>query len=502
MTASLLAGCGGTGTGTGAGSAPAGNAPTTDNSKPKEAEKPGHVTMVYWNDYKYPDGLDDNNNPYLDYMKKGTNLDIKVITAPNSGYKEKLNVIMASGDLPDLMFVNDPSLYVNYLNQKALKPLNAAIDKFGPDLKKLIPQEAWDSVTVDGKIYAIPTIADIQSTELMWVRKDWLDQLKLPEPKTLDDYVKTAKAFATLDPDGNGKNDTVGWLIGENLSGTGPIFGAFGVQRGQWVERGGQLVYSSTLPEMKEALKFLNGLYNDKVIDPEWALSKSKTVEEKVGSGKAGLYSGPWHARRGAILTSQQNNPKAVWKESEFPVGKDGKFGVQAGPLLSGFNVVPATSKNEESVVKLLNFMIGKGFSDLELGFEGQIWNRKDGKVVTNFEEHNKHVYRNSLSRIIRPSDSTIYFDKLKSLGEDLKLVDNIEKINKVLMYSKFTGIPGPVMSKNSAKLQKLEDETFTKIVMGTIPVDDFDKFVDTWKKDGGSDVAKEVNDWYASRKK
>jgi putative aldouronate transport system substrate-binding protein len=242
LTASFAAGCA-----PGAGQTDAG-AKTGD--KPKEEAKPVPISIVYWNDYKYPDGLDDNNNPYLDHIKKGTNLDIKVVTAPASGYKEKLNVIMASGDLPDMMFVNDASLYVNYLNQKALKPLNAAIDKYGADLKKLIPKEAWDSVTVDGKIYAIPTIADIQSTELMWVRKDWLDQLNLPEPKTLEDYVKTAKAFAEQDPDGNGKKDTVGWLMGENLSGTGPILGAFGVQRNQWVERGGQLVNSSTLPDM------------------------------------------------------------------------------------------------------------------------------------------------------------------------------------------------------------------------------------------------------------
>jgi putative aldouronate transport system substrate-binding protein len=497
LTVSLIAGCS---SGTPQSFQPSGSQPA--NSPGKDNGKPVPISIVYFNDYKYPNGLDDNNNPYLDYMKKETNLDIKVITAPSSGYKEKLNVIMASGDLPDMMAVNDSSLYVNYLNQKALKPLNAAIDKFGPELKKLIPKEAWDSVTVDGKIYAIPTIADIQSTELMWVRKDWLDKLNLPMPKTLDDYVKTAKAFAEQDPDGNGKKDTIGLLMGENLSGSGSFLGAFGVQRGQWVERGGQLVYSSTLPEMKEALKFLNGLYMDKILDPEWALNKGKTVEEKVSSGKAGLYSGPWHARRGAVLTSQQNDPKAVWLEGEFPVGKDGKFGVQADSLLKGFNVVPTTSKNEDAVVKMLNFMISKGFSDLELGFEGQVWNRKDGKVVTNFEEHNKHVYRNSLTRFIRPSDSKIYFDKLRSLGEELKLVENIEKINKVLMYSKFTGTPGPVMGKSNAKLQKLEDEYFTKMVMGNIPVEDFDKFVDSWKKEGGTEVTKEINDWYAGQKK
>ncbi|MNI35329.1 Lipoprotein LipO precursor [compost metagenome] len=338
--------------------------------------------------------------------------------------------------------------------------------------------------------------------ELMWVRKDWLDRLGLQVPKTLDDYVAVAKAFAEQDPDGNGKKDTLGLLIGENLNNTTPFFGAFGVQRRQWVERGGQLVYSSTLPEMKQALQFLAGLYKDKIIDQEWALNKSQVVGQKVGSGKAGLYSGLWSARRGEILTNEQNDPNAKWVEAGFPIGKDGKSGTVAGNLVVSYNVVPVTSKNADSVVKMLNFMVGKGYSDLLLGFENQIWTRdKDGKVVTNFEEHNKHVYRNSLTNIVTPSDRASYIVQLKSLGEQFNLVPNIEMINKVLMETKFTGIPTAPMGKYSASLDKLENEYFTKIVLGISPIDTFDEFVAQWTKQGGAEITKDVNDWYKSKK-
>ncbi len=496
LLVSLITGCAGNGNNSGG----AGNQEGPKAVDKVADEKRASISIVFGNTYKYPDNMDDNKNPYIDYIREETNLDIEVIVPPADGYIEKLNVIMASGDLPDMINATDSNWFVNYLNQKALKPLNDAIDKYGPDLKRLIPQSAWDSVTLDGQIYAIPSISNHQATELMWIRKDWLDNLGLPMPKTLEEYVNTARAFAEQDPDLNGANDTIGLIIGENLSNTAPFLGAFGVQRGQWVEQDGKLVYSSIMPEMKQALELLAQMYKDKIIDQEWALNKSKTVEEKVANGKAGMYSGPWHARRGAILTSQSNDPNAVWVEAEFPVGANGQAGVHADKLVRSYNVVPISSNNEEAVVKMLNFMIGEGFASLELGFENEVWTRVDGKVVTNFEEHNKHVYRNSIVRIVTPSDTTVHFEKLESLGVEFNLVNNIESIYKVLMDTEFTGMPTPSMSKNAPKLKKLEDEAFVKIVMGVANPNEFETFVEQWNKDGGAEMTEEVNKWYSQK--
>lgn len=54
-------------------------------------------------------------------------------------------------------------------------------------------------------------------------------------------------------------------------------------------------------------------------------------------------------------------------------------------------------------------------------------------------------------------------------------------------------------MVKRLANLNKIESETFTKIIMGNAGIDEFDKFVKQWNQLGGEDITEEVNAWAAS---
>ncbi|CAN7255711.1 extracellular solute-binding protein [Paenibacillus sp. LjRoot153] len=466
-------------------------------------QDPTKVSIVVNNGTrKYPDGMDANNNPYIKYLKEKTNLDINVISPPADGYQDKMSVMMASGDLPDMLYTSDVNWVVNFISQKAFQPLNDVLDKYGPDLKKLIPKEAWDTVTFDGKIYGVPLINQIQGNELMYIRKDWLDKVGMKEPKTLDEYVAVMKAFRDQDPDSNGKNDTFGFSAMENLARTSPIMGAFGIQRSQWIERNGQIVNSSVQPEMKEALKFLADLHKEKLIDPEWALNKQKNFEEKVASGKVGLFSAAYFDTRGPIETNRKNDSKANWVPLEFPVGKSGKSGTAAVNLVKAYNLIPASSKNAAEIVKMLNFIVGEGQKTLALGNENEIWSNKDGKFTMNFEEHNKHIYRITLSELVQPADMSYTNMKNDALGMQFRLTENLDRIAKAAMKSAYTGTPTPAMGKFGVNLTKLESETFMKIVTGAVPIDEFDKFVDQWKKGGGDEIAKEVNEAYVKTKK
>lgn len=466
---------------------------------PKAAARPTVKVMVA-NNAKFENGMNENKNPYIDYIRDNTNLDVQFTMAPNEGYQDRLNIVMASGDLPDIIHTADPTWLVNYVNQKALQPLNDVMEKYGQDLKKIIPEKAWANVTIDGKIYAIPSLREAQGDEIMYVRKDWLDKLGLKPPKTLDEYTAVMKAFVERDPDGNGKNDTLGLVISDVLGHTEPFFGAFGIQRGQWVARNGELKYSSTLPEAKQALQYLAGLFQQKLLDPEFPLTKTAIYDEKISKGQVGLFSGPWHYTRAGIKTNKENDPKANWVTLDYPVGPAGKSGTRGDNIVLSYAVVPATSKKVNEAVQLLNFVAGKGHRTLQLGFEGIVWQTKGGKTVTNFEEHNKSIYRGMYAMIANPA--TYRKERLDSLGPEFNLNDNVDKINAAAIYSDFLAIPTPAMGKYNNKLWKLESEVYSKIVMGVAPLDEFDKFVETWRKEGGSEMEKEANDWYKNYKK
>ncbi|MDD9268132.1 extracellular solute-binding protein [Paenibacillus sp. GCM10023248] len=445
----------------------------------------------------FPEGMDAGHNPYLAYIEQNTGVQVNVTLPPLNGYDEKLNVIMTSGDPPDLLNTSSPSWFINFVNQKALTPLNGYIEKYGANLKAKIPQAAWDNVTVDGNIYAIPSLSEVKGTEIMYARKDWLDKLGLKPPRTIEEYTAVMKAFAEQDPDGNGKKDTYGFSILERLGRTSPFLGAFGVQMNAWYERDGKLVYAGIMPEMKEALRYLNSLYEQDVLDPEFPLNKIDVLGDKIASGRVGLYSAAWSDTRTHIAANRKQDANAEWIPLDFPVGPGGHHGVYSTSTVRSYNVVPLKSANAAAVVRFLDFIAGPGQMSLKLGFENEVWKRVNGKLSISFDEHIKHGYRGIYGALADTVDPEMTRDRLDGLGQQYRLYDNLQRIDGNLMQNRFNGPPTPAMGKHQVKLSKLQEETFTRIIAGMSPITEFDAFVKKWKDAGGDEITGEVNEWW-----
>jgi putative aldouronate transport system substrate-binding protein len=450
----------------------------------------------------FPPGMDANHNPYLAYIENSIGVKVNVTLPPLTGYDEKLNVIMTSGEPPDMLNTSNASWFINYVNQKALTPLNDYIDKYGPNLKALIPKEAWDQVTVGGSIYAIPSLNEVKGTEIIYARKDWLDKLGLKPPRTLEEYNEVMKAFAEGDPDGNGRKDTYGLSILERLGRTSPFLGAYGVQMNAWYERDGKLVYSGILPEMKEALLYLRELYDQDILDPQFPLNKIDVLGEKIATGRIGLYSAAWSDTRTHIAENRKTDPQAEWIPLDYPVGPSGMHGVYSTSKVRSYNVIPLKSENAAEVVTFLDFIAGPGQKDLKLGFENEVWNHVDGKLAIRLDEHIKHGYRGIYGALADTVEREMTKNRLEGLGTQFRLYENLERIENNLMVNRFNGPPTPAMGKHQIKLSKLQEETFTKIIAGMSPIEEFDAFVKKWKDAGGDEISGEVNEWWRENQK
>lgn len=444
---------------------------------------------------KFPAGMDENNNPYLTYIEKSTGLDIKVTLPPQEVYEEKLNATMSSGKLPDMLHVYKPVWLDLNMKRGTLMPLEDLIDKYGPDLKKKIPQEAWSRVSYEGRIYAVPSLNEVKGVELIYARKDWLDRLGLKKPVTLDEYYEVMKAFTFDDPDGNGLDDTIGLTLLENMGRSAPFFGAFGTQLDSWILKDGKLVNGSLMPETKQALAFLNRLYEDKLLDQEFPLNRNSNLDEKIINGTVGLFSAAWYDTRGPIAENKRKDPQAEWIALDYPTGPNGHRGVYDRDLIRGYNVIPVGAANPEGVIRFLNFVAGQGHRDLKLGFENEIWTMKDGKMVTNFAEHDKHVYRGMYQSLVDVDNPELSKTRLDSLG-DFHLYDNLMMVERNLIRNEFFGTPTPAMSLMNENPWDLR-EKFIRIVMGLDPLDSFEQLAQEWNEKGGKDVTREVNAWY-----
>ncbi|MCT9138397.1 ABC transporter substrate-binding protein [Streptomyces violarus] len=131
---------------------------------------------------------------------------IKIDYQPVMNFDQQLQSRASTKDLPDVM-INDTALMGSYQAQGLLKPITpdsiAGHDE--------ITAKSWSStVGRDGRHYGIPYSRQAMT---LFVRKDWREKLGLPEPKTWQDTLALAKAFATRDPDGDGKRNTYGMVV-------------------------------------------------------------------------------------------------------------------------------------------------------------------------------------------------------------------------------------------------------------------------------------------------
>ena len=209
-------------------------------------------------------------------------------------FEQRLARAAAGRDLPDLIF-NDATALGQMMQMGILEQVDRAKIKGADDLYPI----AWDSARgYDGKYYGVPTSA--QSFAL-FIRKDWREKLGLPQPKTWDDLKKLAEAFTKKDPDGNGKDDTYGFVLPAS---TTRGYASWFMSSYLWQAGGGFLKdngkggFTPALdqPGNVEALKFMRGMVCDGLTQPGAINATTADAIPSFRSGQAGMFfSGPYH---------------------------------------------------------------------------------------------------------------------------------------------------------------------------------------------------------------
>lgn len=491
----------------------------------------------------------DTNVWYSEYANKlGIQLKNKwsvVGDEPGGQGEQKMNVSIASGDLPDIVPLNASQLR-QLADAGKLADLTEIYEKYASTHTKEVltssGPEALQSATFDGKLLAIPApTSKIDQAQMIWIRADWMKKLGLQPPKTMDDVFKIMDAFVNQDPDGNGKKDTYGMAMDKDLygffdglEGFFNSYRAYPRQQGKanWIQaEDGSLAFGSIQPEVKTALGKLQELYKKGYIDPEFGVKDWNKEKELVVSGKIGLWFGSMSAP--LVLQDLKNaDPNADIKAYPL-VSTDGQ---PAKAQVPGINLktpqylaVTKDAKHQEALLKMINLYFevtyGKTYTQEQVdklatspvdGVERWMYSIYTAEPEKNLNTHRlmKQIFTSkekteadvtveqmgayrsvkkavdgekmetidwALNRVFSPEDSSF------------NVIDNYDK-NGLLLPSAFNQVMTETMTKRDSTLLKQELQTFTQIILGE-PLDSFDTFVDNWKKLGGDEMTKEVNE-------
>ncbi|WP_274649551.1 extracellular solute-binding protein [Paenibacillus humicola] len=504
-----------------------------------------HAARNVQADWIYDKGEDINNNVWTKEFED--NLGIKMTydwTAPSTDdYTNKMNVVIASGDtLPDMFEVNAAQLQ-QLADADQLEDLTDVFNKEATPLtKKLMNGDggiAMSAATFDGKLLAIPHInGTITNNDVLWIRSDWMKKLGLSAPKSIDDLVKIADAFVNKDPDGDGKKDTFGLgllgspqlgMTGGSSGDLGGWFAAFNAYPDIWIKDStGKIVYGSIQPEVKTGLAKLQEMYKNGLIDKEWSVKDAGKFGEDIINNKLGMFYGAnWNSYSPMNISKNQQldnmKPYSI-------VSVDGKQPVvqAVNPSVDQYVVVKKGYAHPEAIIRLLN-----DFQEKMWGATGDYekFGAKPGSspeidyfkyplvqswpvtkdIPDNLDAVHAALDSGDVSKLNSEQAAIVKNIKAYEAGDIVKgwgqkrqydAFDIIKKddLNNQL-NSEFYGAPTPTMVTKKASLDTLEQQEFTKIIMGAAPIDEFDKFVADWKKLGGDQITQEVNDWKAQHK-
>lgn len=314
----------------------------------------------------------------------GINLELSLLPSSATDRDVKMNAAGASNSLPDVMSLSRPVM-IKLAQQGLLAPLDEMFEMMPNRTAKIYNQDTMNYATVNGHVYGlVASTGDIKKNEGILIRKDWLDNLGLDIPVTLEDYMEVMRAFTYDDPDGNGKDDTYGYgcfiEITSSEEGLGrrldPFFGAFGCA-GTWDLSKDSPGLNVLKPEYYDALSFIISMQQEGVIDPNWIAYKKDDFRAAWKQGKFGIMREQHaaYASESNYAPFDSNFPDGEWIVINPPVGPDGESSVGVYTNVnSGVTAVSAKAYKEgklEKIAEMFEWMIGDGYYLIGWGQEG-----------------------------------------------------------------------------------------------------------------------------------
>lgn len=493
---------------------------------------------------KLPEGDTYENNAYTRMLED--KLNVKIVDefeANGDDYDRQVSLALSAGDIPDIMKVTTLDELQELYENDLIADLTESYESHASDYLKGIYDSyggrALENVTFDGKIMALPGTNADSGPSIVWIRSDWMDSLGITIDEdgngciTIEELEMVAKEFVDKNP-GNAEN-VVGialasWLTSGDPDGTysmNSLAYAMGAFPKTWYEKDGGIIYGSTTEEMKNALSTAAGWYRDGILDPQVGTRTWDDITALLANGQTGIAFGTWH-----IPDWLLNNVYALNKDASFQAyaleDANGKVNCKHNDATNGYMVVSKEFAHPELAVEIANLFydelansssVAEEFPEvakyMEDGVDGStrpfnievnsytslLDDYKDLKQcldgeITVEEIHSAEQRTNAavIGAYLEGTEDATGWAKYHSR---MKGVNLIYELTEKDLFSWLTPVfpqTTPTMETNWANLEKLEEETFIKIVTGVEDVETgFAQFVENWNAQGGAQIIDEI---------
>ncbi len=464
-------------------------------------------TLDYWiplsgSTASLVDNLD--KTPLYQKLQEVTGIDVNFIHPSGGSLSEKFNILMASNDFPDMIQYNwltYPGGPQNAIDEGVIIDIYQYKDK-APNLIKYIDSNKEIkklAETNEGALFSFPFVRGDDSLCVSWgmaLRKDWLDELNLEVPETIDEWETVLRAFKEK------KSATAPLTITTGAFENSQFVGAYNTTMGYYIGDN-QVKYGLLDPGFKEFLMRMNKWYSEGLLDNNFALLDNTTIDANIlngASGAAGLSLGNGIGRYMSSAPDDKFDlvgaPSPVLNKGDVP--EFGYLQTAVPPMTNAFTVICADSKKIETAMEFLDYGYSEeGHMLYNFGIEGDSYNMVDGypkytdKITKNEEGHSMNImlsqYTASYSSGPFVQDKR-YMEQYASLPQQISAWDTWTKTNMkehVLPNLYIAADKQNELAILDNSINTYANEIITKFIVGTMSFDEYDNAIAELKQRG-----------------
>ncbi|WP_182112425.1 MULTISPECIES: extracellular solute-binding protein [unclassified Actinotalea] len=489
----VLGACGGGGDGDGGGT-------TDEGSSEASFDRP-----ITWMSILHTPTTPDAEGPIQVALEEHTGVEFEIQWVPDASKDEKLNAALASNTLSDLTTLTqvDSSTVRNALSSGMFWDVEEYLEEF-PNLSEIDPK-TLEAARIDGGLYGVPFQKPLARYGVL-VRQDWLDNLGLETPHTVEELGEVARAFTEDDPDGNGAADTVGFIErAESFQLSFRVLaGYFGAGDKFVVDDDDTVVPAFTTDEFKTAMEWYREVYENGHMNQEFVTTQKQNQQDAIAQGKGGIVITGLMEARNYMNLARSANPETpmawalvndmTWGDVPRRVVSDTNGGMGGWLAISKENI-----KTEDELRHVLGFIDSlldeEAFDLMTNGIEGTHYELDADGVLTILDQG---VWQQEVQPYAgsRPSD----------LVATYKVSDPYQNLSNELipLNAEFavTNPAQPLTSETydaqwSAINQSIAD-AFNRYVMGDIDMDGYEDAIESARGQGLDAVIEEFTASYA----
>ncbi|TBL69374.1 extracellular solute-binding protein [Paenibacillus thalictri] len=496
LTVSLIAGCS-------SGATP--NATSGDASKKNEKLK-FSMSMATSGSRLAEKSTDVNNEKWVKKLEELTNTDIDMRMIPLKDFDQKMSLMFASNDLPDVVQNVGGATTKGMsgsVESGVFMPLDDLLKEYAPNLMKLVPKDAWQETSLNGKMYGIPMWMSTPSRRALYIRTDLLEKTGLSAPKTVDEFLNVMRAL---------KKQGVAnpYQMRENFKYADTLLGAYDVLPAQFEIQGDQVVPKFFDSEnMMKALQTFKTMFDEGLIPKDFASISQTDYAKNIEAGKAGMWSA-----NAKDLGSYRDKYKSAIPDAKIEIVASPRGPENYGGHLLYSSVNTSFYINnkvpKDKAIQIIKFFEWMTTPEAEryfsFGIEGETYTMENGKV--NFKQPttpdavDDDIFR-GIFWLVHDGAYNKAKEELTENGREM-----IKALDTVVSKEGLGSVRFVPALQSTAKFPdvapqaddvgpKLIIDHMIKMIYGKEPISDWPKVIEEYKNKGGNEILKEATERY-----